>query len=99
MLRAPCDGTFIPQCSLGNLVTAGDVVGRVGDQQVVSGLGGRLRGVIAEGTEVVRGLKVGDVDPRPDTDVNTISDKSRAIGAAVLLAILWHGPATVNALR
>ncbi|MHB2020191.1 MAG: selenium-dependent molybdenum cofactor biosynthesis protein YqeB [Candidatus Xenobia bacterium] len=96
VLRAPCDGTFQPCRTLGDVVTAGDVVARVGKQAVLSAIDGRLRGLLAAGTRVCRGLKVGDVDPRAETDLHTISDKSRAIGGAVLLAILWHGPALAS---
>jgi xanthine dehydrogenase accessory factor len=34
------------------------------------------------------GLKVGDVDPRVDTDCSLISDKALAIGGGVLEAVL-----------
>jgi xanthine dehydrogenase accessory factor len=48
-----------------------------------------LRGLIADGTEVWKGLKIGDVDPRGIKEYCcTISDKSRAVAGGVLEAIL-----------
>jgi xanthine dehydrogenase accessory factor len=42
------------------------------------------------GREVIEGLKIGDVDPRPIKEFcYTISDKARALGGAVLEAILY----------
>jgi xanthine dehydrogenase accessory factor len=52
-------------------------------------LSGVLRGLIRPGIPVTKGLKVGDVDPRGKVEnCWTISDKARAIGGAVLEAIL-----------
>jgi xanthine dehydrogenase accessory factor len=51
-----------------------------------------LRGLIADGVEVVEGMKLGDVDPRGLVEYCfTISDKARAIGGGVLEAILYRG--------
>jgi xanthine dehydrogenase accessory factor len=48
-----------------------------------------LRGLIADGARVVKGQKIGDVDPRGSRiDVNTISDKGRAVAGGVLEAIM-----------
>jgi xanthine dehydrogenase accessory factor len=49
-----------------------------------------IRGLIMNGREVVAGLKIGDVDPRPIQELcYTISDKARALGGAVLEALLY----------
>jgi xanthine dehydrogenase accessory factor len=49
-----------------------------------------IRGLIMNGREVIEGLKIGDVDPRPIKEFcYTISDKARALGGAVLEAILY----------
>ena len=62
----------------------------ISDQHpVVSPLKGVLRGLIREGIPVIRGLKIGDVDPRNDPSAcYLVSDKALAIGGAALEAIL-----------
>jgi xanthine dehydrogenase accessory factor len=53
-------------------------------------IGGIVRGLIREGVEVKKGMKVGDIDPRGKREFCfTISDKARAIGGGVLEAILY----------
>jgi xanthine dehydrogenase accessory factor len=49
-----------------------------------------VRGLLREGVEVKKGMKVGDIDPRGKREhCFTISDKSRAIGGGALEAILY----------
>ena len=89
LLLAPADGEFHALRNIGDHVETGDVVGRVGDADVVCRIGGVLRGLIRSRTQVVKGLKVGDIDPRDITAFcYTISDKARAISGSVLEAIL-----------
>ena len=47
---------------------------------------GLLRGIIRDGYEVSKGLKIADIDPRLEEHDNcfTISDKALAIGGSVL---------------
>ena len=59
------------------------------DIKVISPVRGVLRGLIREGIQVTKGLKIGDVDPRDDPSACfLVSDKALAIGGAVLEAIL-----------
>ena len=52
-------------------------------------IGGVLRGLIADGATVQKGLKCGDVDPRAEVSYcDTVSDKASAIGGGVLEAVL-----------
>lgn len=89
VLRAPGSGIFHPEKNIGDSVTTGERIGTVGGTEVQAGLDGVIRGLIRSGTLVNKGLKIGDIDPRGDTDYcYTISDKARAIGGAVLEAIL-----------
>jgi len=89
VLRAPADGTFRSVASIGDLVKEGDTVGYVGDTPMKCTLSGVLRGLIADGTMVHKGMKSGDVDPRGDVSYcQTASDKALAIGGGVLEAIL-----------
>jgi len=62
--------------------------------EVRAPISGLLRGLIAGGTRVGKGQKIGDVDPRGrDIDPATISDKGRAVAGGVLEAIMhwWKG--------
>ncbi|MBI5876987.1 MAG: EF2563 family selenium-dependent molybdenum hydroxylase system protein [Chloroflexi bacterium] len=89
VLRAPCDGEFVAATEIGQIVAEGAVVGHVAGDPIVSGTRGCVRGLIADGTPVSAGLKVGDIDPRANrAHCYTISDKSRAIGGGALEALL-----------
>jgi len=89
VLRAPADGRFFTDRKIGEMVRKGEVVGRVGAFEVVSAIAGILRGLIRPGSVVTCGLKIGDVDPRSEISYcNTVSEKARALGGAVLEAVL-----------
>jgi xanthine dehydrogenase accessory factor len=89
VLRAPADGPFTARKKIGDRVAKGEVVGRVGTETVTAPIDGILRGLIRPGIKVTTGLKIGDVDPRGDaTYCHTVSEKARALGGAVLEAIL-----------
>jgi xanthine dehydrogenase accessory factor len=91
VLRAPADGAVHWKARIGNVAGAGEVLGTVGGHEVTSPFPGLIRGLIADGTEVQAGLKVGDVDPRADTDWRQISDKALSVGGGVLEAVLtWR---------
>ena len=46
-------------------------------------------GLLSDGIEVTVGFKIGDIDPRGErADPTTVSDKARAIGGAVLEAMM-----------
>lgn len=89
VLRAPVSGVFEARKRLGDLVKQGDVIAVVGGEKVTAKISGVLRGLIRNGVDVSVGMKTGDIDPRGIVDYcNTISDKARSIGGAVLEAIL-----------
>lgn len=91
VLRAPDDGTFESNSSIGDMVDAGSVVAHVAGKPVIAALSGVIRGLIRPKTLVTKGLKVGDIDPRGEVSYcYTISEKARAIGGAVLEAILMR---------
>lgn len=92
LLRSPADGEIASVRSIGDIVSKGDTVATVVGRPVTAALGGIVRGLIADGTLVREGEKVGDVDPRGnEVDPGAISDKARAIGGAVLEALLSRG--------
>ncbi|MBI5252140.1 MAG: EF2563 family selenium-dependent molybdenum hydroxylase system protein [Desulfomonile tiedjei] len=89
VLRAPVDGIFDSDSSIADMVETGMTVGYITGKPVKAGLSGVIRGLIRPNTYVNEGLKVGDIDPRGDTSYCcTISEKARAIGGAVLEAIM-----------
>lgn len=89
VLRAPADGVFQAVLEIGAVVKAGDITGYVEGKPMCCTIDGVLRGLIADGTQVKKGLKCGDVDPRADASYCTLaSDKALAIGGGVLEAIL-----------
>jgi xanthine dehydrogenase accessory factor len=90
VLRTMKKGIFHPQKSIGDRVEEGAVVAVADDFPVIAKIGGIVRGLLREGVEVKKGMKVGDIDPRgKKQSCFTISDKARAIGGGVLEAILY----------
>lgn len=90
VLRSPAAGPFRAAREIGEDVRKGDVIGYVGSVEVVAQIDGILRGLIRPGIDVSKGLKIGDIDPRPEAAgyCDTISEKARALGGAALEAIL-----------
>ena len=89
VLRAPADGIFCQKLEIGAVVRAGDIAGEVAGQPMRCTIDGVLRGILADGTPVFRGMKAGDVDPRCKPEYcTTASDKALAVGGGVLEAVL-----------
>ena len=68
----------------------GDILAKIGGNEVYASIDGVLRGMIRDGFYVNKKFKIADIDPRKDEQKNcfTISDKSRSIGGAVLEAVI-----------
>lgn len=91
VIRAPRDGSFKALKEIGDGVRANEKVGMIGNVEVRSRIAGVIRGLLRDGTEVWKGMKLGDVDPRGiKAHCYTISDKARTIAGGVLQAILEH---------
>ncbi len=89
VLRSPAKGVFLSKKKITDSVKTGDIIATVGGQPVVTKIDGVVRGLIRQGTSIPEGMKVGDIDPRGNVEYcSTVSEKSRAIGGAVLEAIL-----------
>ncbi len=89
VLRAPSDGRFAAAVAITDLVVRGAQVGRVGQETILAEVDGVVRGLIRPGSDVTRGMKLGDIDPRGDPGFcSTLSDKARAIAGTVIEAIL-----------
>jgi len=90
LLRTMKKGIFHPQKSIGERVNKGAVVAVADDFPVIAKISGVVRGLLRDGVEVKKGMKVGDIDPRGKRELCfTISDKARAIGGGVLEGILY----------
>ena len=89
VLRAPADGRAVWNHSIGDVVSEGDVLGHVADRPVTAPFNGVVRGLVSSAAELHAGLKIGDVDPRPDpTACFEISDKALAVGGGGVEAVL-----------
>ncbi|MBD3347630.1 MAG: EF2563 family selenium-dependent molybdenum hydroxylase system protein [Candidatus Eisenbacteria bacterium] len=89
VIRSPGVGQFRSVRAIGDLVGDGELVGTVGEAEARAGVSGLLRGLVADGTRLRGGDKLGDVDPRgSEIDHMLISDKARAVAGAVLEGLL-----------
>lgn len=95
VLRAPMEGVFVGHKKIGEHCEAGALIAEIHEingsstWQIVGELSGVLRGILRDGLQVPKGIKVGDVDPRNDESAcYLVSDKALAIGGGVLEAIL-----------
>lgn len=88
VLRAGAAGEVVTSCTIGDLVRPDQEIARVGGVPVRTTIGGIVRGLIRPGTVVPEGLKIGDVDPRPDVDVHALSDKALAVADGVHRGLL-----------
>ena len=90
VLRSPAAGLISFNAKIGDTVLAGDVLGQAGDSPIIATISGVLRGALPTGLSVPQGFKIGDIDPRPEAVkfIHSPSDKARAIGGAVLEALL-----------
>jgi xanthine dehydrogenase accessory factor len=89
LLRAPCDGIFRSDLSIGTMVKQDEIIGHVNGDVVPARINGIIRGLIRSDTHVTQNLKIGDIDPRGNLSYcSRISEKARAIAGGVLEAIL-----------
>lgn len=89
VLRAPAEGVFHQLRDIGAQVKVDDAVGEVAGTPMLCTIDGVLRGILADGTPVFKGMKAGDVDPRCEiAHCFCASDKALSVGGGVLEAIL-----------
>ena len=88
VIHSPAAGVFRSDRAIGDIVSAGDVIGYAGDTPMCTQIDGCLRGLLANGVQVTEGFKCADVDPRGDASyINYISDKATSVGGGVLEAL------------
>jgi xanthine dehydrogenase accessory factor len=89
VLRTPVEGVLTEIIPIGSHVNQGDVIAQVGQWQLTAPFSGVIRGLVRDGITVQRNMKIGDIDPRDDARLcRLVSEKSLAVGGAVLEAIL-----------
>jgi xanthine dehydrogenase accessory factor len=89
VIFSPASGRFHGSRRIGDRIAAGDVIGNVEATPVRARIDGVLRGLIRDGTDLRKGMKMADVDPRGiRQNCFTLSDKALALGGGVLEAIL-----------
>jgi len=86
VIYAPQDGVISHIKKIGDIVEKGEALFTVDNIEVHAPIGGLLRGLIREKIKVGKGMKIADIDSRPDVDWHTISDKARCLGGAALEA-------------
>ena len=91
VLRGPGEGRLKVLKNIGTFVEPGEVVAEVEGMPVKAEIKGIIRGMLRDGTQVWKGMKTGDIDPR---GINgfcfTVSEKAFAICGGVLEGILSH---------
>ena len=90
VIHAPATGKLHILRQIGEIVEAGDILADIEGTPVKTLISGVIRGMIREGYDVKKGLKIADVDPRVKEQENCyhISDKARCVAGGVLEAIL-----------
>jgi xanthine dehydrogenase accessory factor len=96
VLRAPVDGILTCHHEIGDHLEEGQPIAEIQPDvidvdkfTIASPFKGILRGIIYPGSEVTKGMKVGDVDRRGDPAMCTlVSDKSLSVSGGVLEAVL-----------
>ena len=88
LIQASANGRMEPVARIADVVEKGQIVARTGGVPVYAQMSGIVRGMLQEGVEVTKGLKIGDIDAREvEAYCYQISDKARRIGQGVLEAI------------
>ena len=93
VIHAPVGGKLKILHDIGSVVEKGEVIAEISGTPVPATLTGLVRGMLRDGFDVPKGLKMADIDPRTEEYKNcfTISDKARCIAAGVLGALMERG--------
>ena len=89
VIHAPAAGIVRPKKQIGEIAEQGEVLLCIDRTEVYAPFTGLLRGMIRDGADVYKGMKIADIDPRTDIDWRTISDKARCLGGAALEAYFY----------
>ncbi|MBN1570211.1 MAG: hypothetical protein JXA73_20385 [Acidobacteria bacterium] len=90
---APVAGVFQTTCRIGDRVTAGQKVAKIGDSSLHAPISGIIRGLTHDGVPVALKAKVIEVDPRGEpSKITGIAERPRRIALGVLEAIRQKSP-------
>jgi hypothetical protein len=95
LVRAPRSGLWWTCREIGETLEAGAVVGLCAGRQVPAPVAGCLSGLVRRGTEMRAGMRLLEVDPRPEDErCPGISPLAATIAAATVSAVheLWQSP-------
>lgn len=98
VIHAPAEGRLQVIRDIGAAAERGELIARIlrpdgASAAIEAPISGLVRGMLPDGFPVRAGMKMADIDPRSAEKQNctSISDKARALGGAVLLALLSRG--------
>lgn len=91
VIHAPVGGKLQIIRDIGSKVEKGEVIAHLNGTPVHAPISGLIRGMLRAGYSVPAGMKMADIDPRPDTDWHTVSDKALAVAGGVLEALMAMG--------
>ena len=93
VIHSPAAGIMHNRSRIGDIVEKDQIIAMVDEMPVYASLTGVLRGIIRDGYEVPKGMKIADIDPRQEQKKNcdTISDKARCIAGSVVEILLSEG--------
>lgn len=86
VIHSPAAGIMHNLSQIGDIVEKDQILARVDDVPVYASLTGVLRGIIRDGYEVPKGMKIADIDPRQEQKRTVIRFQ---IKHAVLQEALW----------
>jgi xanthine dehydrogenase accessory factor len=89
VIYAPSAGELRHIRSIGDVLEEGEAICEINGETLRAPFKGLLRGLIREGQQVHKGMKIADIDPRLDVNWRTISDKARCLGGAALEAFFY----------
>jgi xanthine dehydrogenase accessory factor len=91
VLHAPKNGLFQTDKNIGDTVAVGEEIVSVAGEPLKAEIGGVIRALLHSGTKVVKGTKLGEIDPSGDREAGfAIRAKMRTIAEGVLAAILMR---------
>lgn len=91
VIRAPQTGVFISNVKIGACVLCGDVLGFIEKIPVKAKISGIVRGLIFDGYNCSKNMKIADIDPRGKIEYcDSISDKARNISGSILELVITH---------